>query len=188
MLIVYCSGSIPKTGEIQGLIWSDVERNDVRNGAAPIELDFLNPNDPVDNLNDALVLFGRDIYHVSSADVVVIDARDRCGIGVGVELLASRFLETPAVVVAPDNSYYRRDLLEYRRGLAHNYIHPHVFALADVIVDDFVQAGEWIRDSLSLTRPKSLDVLQNSIGAYVQRMLDGDTPTQRALHHRRGRP
>jgi hypothetical protein len=138
---------------------------------------FLNPDDPASTLDDVEALFGRDMYQVQLADAVVADCRERRGIGIGIEMVVSRLVETWLVVVAPRNSYYRMDKVEYRGGTASNYIHPHVAILADALVEDFEEAGRWLRDAHeSGNRPKSKAVIESAISSYRERLLKSDEP------------
>src|SRR4051794_19107944 len=90
ILSVYCSGSIAKgAGDIKKLCWSDIERGAVAEGASPNEVAFLNPDDPIPVPTNTLGQFGRDMYQVLCASAVIVDARERRGIGIGVEMAAA---------------------------------------------------------------------------------------------------
>src|ERR1043166_1117619 len=175
---VYCSGSIQKgPADTKKLCWSDTERGQVSEGAYPVQIDFLNPDDPVTDLDDHLALFGRDMFQIQQCDAVVIDARERRGIGIGVELLAGRHFSRAVIGVLPPSSYYRQTNVEYRGGIAKNYVHPHFMSLLDSYVDDFAAAGRWIRDQLPSFRPTiGASRLDAAIDAYKQRLLPNDAP------------
>lgn len=143
LLSVYCSGSIMKgVSDENKLCWSDAERCEVSKGASPQEVVYLNPDDPITDPGNTLGQFGRDMYQVMKATAVIVDARERRGLGIGVEMAAAATLGTPVIVVTPRNSKYRSDVLEYRGAVIRDYVHPHVSSLATAIVDDFVAAGE----------------------------------------------
>src|SRR5690606_28067143 len=87
---VYCSGSIAKgASDIKKLCWTDTERDNVASGAQPHNVVFLNPDDPIVDAANTLGQFGRDMYQVMSASAVIVDARERRGIGIGVEMAAA---------------------------------------------------------------------------------------------------
>jgi hypothetical protein len=89
-LLVYCSGSIQKgPRDYKKSYWSDTERDAVALGARPEDIIFLNPDDPTVDIHDYAALFGRDMFQVRTADAVIVDARERRGIGIGIEILAS---------------------------------------------------------------------------------------------------
>lgn len=176
--VVYCSGSIQKGANDKGkLCWTDRERTAVALGAKPAVVQFLNPDDPAADMSDTAALFGRDMYQVKTADAIIVDARERRGIGIGIEMLASRVVGSLLVVVAPHDSYYRQSNVTYRGSTVADYVHPHVAILADGIVETFEQAGAWLRDhKTNGTRPKGIDAVYEAISAYEKRMLPGDQP------------
>jgi len=181
VISIYCSGSIQKgVSDNSKIVWSEKDKTILAASLAPIEVRFLNPDDPLVCPEDTTALFGRDLYQVQIADFVVVDARERRGIGIGIEMLASRMLGTPLVVVAPENSHYRKDELNYRGATVSNYIHPHLCILADAVVDSFDSAGYWVKDYLqSPSRVKNGDVLFEAIEAYRSNLLPKDDPMLR---------
>jgi len=178
IISIYCSGSIQKgPTDNSKLCWSETEKKILTDALCPIETRFLNPDDPLMSASDTRALFGRDLYQVQIADFVVVDARERRGIGIGIEMLASRMLGTPLIVVAPANTHYRKDELTYRGATVNNYIHPHLHNLADAVVDSFDCAGSWIKEYLdSPTGVKNSNVLHDAIEAYRLNLLPIDDP------------
>ncbi|MFI0370831.1 hypothetical protein ACH35V_23420 [Actinomadura sp. 1N219] len=189
---VYCSGSITKgAADEKKLCWSDVERREVAKGAQPAEVVFLNPDDPITDPSNTLGQFGRDMYQVMVATAVIVDARERRGIGIGVEMTAAALLGTPIIVVAPRNSRYRADELEYRGVLVHDYVHPHVAALATAVADDFLSAGELLPElapQKARTAHHMPGWLDKAITEYRDKLLPGDPPMLAALKRLNRRP
>ncbi|MEU8309792.1 hypothetical protein AB0C84_40100 [Actinomadura sp. NPDC048955] len=188
IISVYCSGSIAKrASDEKKLCWSDVERLEVAKGAAPAEVVFLNPDDPITDPGNTLGQFGRDMYQVVVATAAIVDARDRRGIGIGVEMSAAALFGTTIIVVAPPNSKYRADELEYRGALVRVYVHPHVAAVAD----DFLSAGELLprlaADKASEAHHMP-DVLDEAITEYRDNVLPCDLPMLEALQRLRPEP
>lgn len=183
MVSVYCSGSIIKGKADNGkLCWTSSERSKLVNGANRIHIEFLSPDDPIEGLNESNLVFGRDLCQIKIADVIVVDARERRGIGIGVEMMAARIYGTPLIIVAPKNSYYRMDTLEYRGSRVNNYIHPHLEILADSIVDSFEEAGRQIKSwQDTKLKPKSLETLNHSIHEYETKLLPNDKPMAKFL-------
>lgn len=181
---IYCSGSIAKgPSDEKKLCWTDSERAAVSRGAMPNLVVFLNPDDPITDPSNLLGQFGRDMYQVMLATAVVVDARERRGVGIGVEMAAASALGTPVIVVAPPNSRYRSSTLEYRGAVVNDYVHPHVYSLATQIVDTFEDAG---RALLQLsTAPNRRDSvppwLERAILEYETNVLDSDPPMLAAM-------
>lgn len=175
---VYCSGSIQKgSSDAKKLCWTSREKEELAAAARPVEIRFLNPDDPAADLSNTLALFGRDLYQIQFADAIVVDGRERRGIGIGIEMVASRVLGTPLVAVVPRNTYYRMDRLEYRGSVVDDYVHPHLAVLADAVVESFADAGRWLRDHHKSTEPpKDVAVLQHAIQRYEADLLAADPP------------
>jgi hypothetical protein len=182
---VYCSGSIAKgAADTKRLCWTETEREHVRQGAAPAEVVFLNPDDPVTHASNTLGQFGRDMFQVMTATAVVVDARERRGIGIGVEMAAAASLDTPIIVVAPADTHYRRESLQYRGATVRNYVHPHVASLATAVVDDFVAAGRAVAGLPASrgARMPGAQWLRSAIDEYRNNVLPHDPPMQIALN------
>lgn len=181
---VYCSGSIVKGGEsTRKLVWSATERAELAGGARPEEVVFLNPDDPIsDGAQDLLAQFGRDMFQIHLADAVVVDGRERRGIGIGVEIAAATAMGTPVIFVAPAESEYRRSRLEFRGAVVMDYVHPHVHSLASTIVDSFAEAGK-VLNSLERRRPPRPipPWIRPAIDQYREVLLPDDEPMRRAL-------
>jgi len=182
-VLIYCSGSIQKGKEDTGkLLWTDKEREEIVSALNPIKVVFLNPDERTDDLNNHLTVFGRDHFQVSLADFIVVDARERRGVGVGIEMIAAKFFNKPVISVVPKNSHYRRGKVEYLGSVSENYIHAHIFGVSDGIVDDFKQAGKWIKEFLENPKPvKDITILEKSIKEYKKTQLDRDKPMKEVV-------
>ncbi|GAB1820029.1 hypothetical protein [Herbidospora sp. RD11066] len=186
VLSVYCSGSIMKgASDEKKLCWSDLERAEVSKGAAPYEIVFLNPDDPITDPSNTVGQFGRDMYQVMMSTAVIVDARERRGLGIGVEMAAAAAFGTPVIVVAPRNSKYRSDVVEYRGATVVDYIHPHVHSLAAAVVEDFIDAGEALKKQKRRDGHHRHSVppgwLDRAITEYTTNVLPDDAPMLNAL-------
>lgn len=93
--------------------------------------------------NDIFANYGCDLHMISISNVVVVDARAEKGVGVGAELMYARERGVPVIAVCPPESNYRRSLVEDVCGEdLSDWIHPFIYGLSSVIVDDFDAAGE----------------------------------------------
>jgi glycosyltransferase involved in cell wall biosynthesis len=180
---IYCSGSIIKgAADEKRLCWTDRERTQVADGSAS-KVVFLNPDDPITDPGNTLGQFGRDMYQIMVASAVVVDARERRGLGIGVEMAAAAALGTPVIVVAPRNGKYRMDSLDYRGVTIAEYVHPHVASLAAAVVETFEEAGRAL-DAIGVNaarRELVPDWLEPGIGEYETNVLPGDQPMVDAL-------
>lgn len=176
MYTVFCSGSIKKENSPDRLYWTDAERNDVARAAMPHVIKFLNPDDPLDGMGNAIALAGRDMHQIELANFVIVDARQTRGVGVGTEMVIAKVFEKPLILVIPKGSHYRKNSLKFRGGEVKDYIHPHLFTFSDVIVESFSEAGEWIKGQIELSHPvyKTLDIIFEAIERYSTDLLPHD--------------
>jgi len=175
-ILIYPSGSIRKQDGDQRPIWTAVERRALSKELIPHVVRFFAPDAPVPYIDRPDVMFGRDMYQVRNAEFIVVDARERRGIGVGVEMMAARQFNKPILVVCPYNSHYRRDRLDYRESVVTDYLHPHLCLLADVVLEDFSSAGRWIADFLKQPRPiRDCGHIDVAISRYTELLLQDDS-------------
>jgi len=82
-LAIYLAGNIQKGHEDKSrLVWTQSDL-DFLEQTVPAKLTFLNPALRSDDLSDQRSVFGRDMLQVYSSDLVLVDARERRGLGVG---------------------------------------------------------------------------------------------------------
>jgi hypothetical protein len=175
VLTIYCSGGVRKsTDQDPKLCWGDAERAALSE-ALDIDVYFVSPDAPVEDLSDLSALFGRDIYGVKIADVVVVDARQKRGLGVGIEMVAAKMYDKPLIAAVPQGSHYRQDDVALTGGVVSEYVHPHIRGLCDEVVGDFEAAGRWLAEYLD-RRPevKGKDALDTAVLYYMERLHSSD--------------
>jgi len=186
LFAVYCSGSIKKGPADSGrLVWGDAELGDLAEAADEVGVVFLNPDDPIPGGARALAQFGRDLYQVAIADCVAVDARERRGVGVGVEMAAAAVFGTPVIAIAALNTKYRQDVLEYRGAVVRDYVHPHLDGLVRNLVETFGDAGrsinELARSASDVRKWSPVELFEAPLRAYSDEALAGDPPMLEAL-------
>ncbi|NGX30968.1 MAG: hypothetical protein K940chlam8_00324 [Chlamydiae bacterium] len=120
---------------------------------APHEVHFLNPAIRTDDLSDQRSVFGRDMIQVFSADAVLVDARDRRGLGVGAEMMWGKMNRIPVVALAPLGSYYHKQSTSLLGVEVESWIHPFIEGLSDVIVESLEDAANWLVTALGDSPP-----------------------------------
>ena len=108
-LSIYLAGNIKKNHENESQIfWSEEDRKILRQKLSPTELIFLNPAFRTDDLSDQKSVFGRDMMQVFCSDIILVDVRERRGLGVGAEMMWAKINKIPVVTLAPQESHYRK--------------------------------------------------------------------------------
>jgi hypothetical protein len=175
-IILYLSGSIRKgVADRRDLFWDDESISLLKKGLSPRECIVLDPSIRSDDLSDYRGTFGRDLYQVACSDCVLVDARDRRGIGVGAEMLFAKSQLIPVVSIVPEDShYYRRDFVFMGQHLD-EWVHPFVWGLSDMLVSDLAAAVAGIlRLTTGKATIKGLEECYASIRHYVEHQLERD--------------
>jgi hypothetical protein len=141
-LRVYLCGSIKKgDDDKRSSFWSEEDVSELARATRPRQLIVLNPGDRQDDLSDVRATFGRDLLQVFTADAIIVDARDKRGVGVGAEMLFARTHRIPVVTVAPRNSHYHRTDVTIMGQFVAEWLHPFISELSDTVVESVYAAG-----------------------------------------------
>ena len=148
-LLIYLSGSIQKGAtDSRDSLWADSDLAEIKAGLPDFDVMFLNPANRSDDLSDYRGTFGRDLFQVTSADLVWVDARDRRGLGVGAEMAVAKQHSIPVISLCPRDSHYHRVDFTFMGQPLAEWIHPFVFGYSDVLVPDIASGCGWIRSAL----------------------------------------
>lgn len=143
-LSIYFAGAIQKEHEIIESRWTEEDFEILQGKLRPHSLLFLNPAQRSDNLSDQTSVFGRDMSQVFLADIVFVDARHRRGLGVGAEMMWAKFHAKPVIILAPEDTHYRKAKTEILGTHITEYVHPFVHNLCDVLVTSVEEGAAWI--------------------------------------------
>jgi len=182
-ITIYPAGGVQKGKSDNGKVsWTEEDMELFRKNLEPVKVHFIDPRFRNDNLNDHFAVFGRDLMAVRVSDFVVVDARQKRGIGVGQEMLFAKMNKVPVIAVAPKDSHYIKGKLEYLRQKVENYVHPFLFCTSDAIVDNFESAAQWIKDFLeSPKKVKDISITESAIKEYMAKYMDKDDPVNEAI-------
>lgn len=178
---IYLAGKIHKGHEEPNEAhWTENDLDELEQGLAPVQVAFLNPAERGDDLSDAIGIFGRDMMQVFCSDLVLVDARDRRGLGVGSEMMWAKMHHIPVVTLAPPETHYRKSETQLLGQPVQNYIHPFVHSLSDAIVSNLEEAAIWIRANVCAPGQtiKGAQFIRDTMEYYREQQLAGDTPMQ----------
>ena len=195
-IAIYLAGTIKKEHENpDDSFWSTDAIKLLRDSFSQYEVTCINPAVRGDDLSNRRSVFGRAMLQVFSSHAVFVDARDRRGIGVGVEMLWAKMHKIPVVSWAPKNSHYHRDKANVLGVDIDNFIHPFVKELSDKIVENLPEGAEWIEKAISdpsSVEIKSTEDVHSAINYYKSVQLDSDLAmmklAEEGLEKRMNRP
>jgi hypothetical protein len=187
-IAVYLSGSIKKgSADTRESFWTEVDMRDIESAFSPRRTVFLNPATRADDLSDFLSTFGRDLLQVFCSDAVLVDARDRRGIGVGAEMAFAKMHSIPVVAICPVGSHYNRGEFTFLGQRLEGWVHPFVFGLSDAIVETVADGARWLVDRFADGRrqPDTVigpDRFMDAMQHYVSTQLTNDHEMARLVH------
>ena len=137
-------GSLPK-GDLVRKDWIDWKQDymDAIQQIVP-NVEFVHGDSISDNVGPELVV-GHDLAQVKSADICVVDARQKVGAGTAQEIVIAKHFEKPVITVIPKNSHYRRSNITFHGALMKEWIHPFLKVSSDYIADSIEDAAKWIK-------------------------------------------
>jgi len=122
--------------------------------------------DPFDrNLDESnfMQVFGADCKHIKDCLFVVVNARQKLGVGTAQEMVVAKYFKKPLVVVLPKDTHHRRSNIEFNGKFIEDWIHPFIFAFADYIIEDIEEIGK-IHGEILTKEPKDISVIDEGIG------------------------
>jgi hypothetical protein len=102
-----------------------------------VSIDVLDPAETPLPACESRARFDYCIRELGSADVLVVDATDRLGVGAGAEMMYARVNGIRTVSVCPAPSYYRRSNVVDKQ----EWVHPFIDSLSTTLVASFEECA-----------------------------------------------
>ena len=176
-ITMYLAGSIKKgdTDTKKTSYWSDDdEKSIIACFGNEFEVNILNPATFPIRRSDSFGNFGADMYLVNKSDFLLVDARDKKGLGIGAEMVVAKYYNIPVICLCAYDSYYKKRFLPnvYGEDL-HNWTHPFIIGLSDFIADTIEDAVTWIKNHIVTPQPiKGMAIIDESIKYFIDTQLN----------------
>lgn len=182
-IAIYLAGNIQKGHEKESeIFWTLADQEKLAKGVAPYELAFLNPALRSDDLSDQKSVFGRDMTQVYFADVILVDARERRGLGVGAEVMWAKMNRIPVLTLAPENSHYQREEVQLLGVKVENWIHPFIESLSDKIINSLDEGVLWLKKLIQgNVQIKGPEFISEAMSYYQSGQLPQDIPMKKVI-------
>ena len=143
---IYIAGSVRKDKNDENTVFaSDDVKGEIYQALDGVDVTIFDPNESKILGTKSRPRFGKDCLQVTSSNFIVVDLREKRGIGVGSEMMIARQRKIPVIAVCPPESHYKRHMVFHTGAVNQEWVHPFVESLSDAIVDSFKAAGEWIK-------------------------------------------
>jgi len=175
-ITIYIAGSVKKDAHDENSVFASEDiKKELIGAVSGHEVIIFDPNESKMLDGDSDARFGKDCLQVTSSNFIVVDLREKRGLGVGAEMMLAKEKGIPVISVCPPNSHYQRSIT-FHTGVSNpEWIHPFVRSLSDAIVNDFKAAGEWIKQySARPIKIKSGSIVDESIKEYMDNFYEDD--------------
>lgn len=184
---IYLAGNVRKNNDENGDdSWRNEFKEKLRGKLKGVDIRFLDPTISPPVIKDSYSVFARDLYLVANCDFIVVEGRDKQGIGAGIEMLTAKMHGVPVLVVVSKKSYYRSIPNYFIGRLSQkqidNWIHPFMFSLSDAIVENPEEAAKWIKEHLNEKKKiKDISVINKAIEYYKKTHYEKDDQAKDAF-------
>jgi len=176
---IYLAGNVSNIKGNEDDSWREEFKVKLKERLDGIDARFLDPTVRLEHIKDSYTVFAQDVFFASNCDFVIVEAKNKVGIGVGVEMVAAKMHGVPVISVVPKESYYRSIDRYSEKNLSaelkSNWIHPFVQSLSDVIVENLDEAAKWIKEHINEKKKiKDHSVINEAIDYYKRYHYDND--------------
>ena len=185
---IYLAGNVNKhnSKENEDDSWRGEFKETLNEKLKDINIRFLDPTIRRDDTKDHYSIFAQDCFFVANCDFVVVQGKDKQGIGTGIEMLTAKMHGVPVIAVVPKKSYYRLidpySMKKLTQEEIANWIHPFMSSLSDVIVENLDEAANWIKEHLNEKKQiKDHSIINEAIDYYKKHHYDKDEQAKDAF-------
>lgn len=173
---IYIAGSVRKDANDENSVFaSDDIKEELICSLSDLKVIIFDPNESKIFGGDSRGRFGKDCLQVISSNFLVVDLREKRGLGVGAEMMLAKEKGIPVISVCPPESHYKRNMVFHNGAKSPGWIHPFVGALSDLIVGSFSEAGEFIKNFIEKPLAvRSGKIVDEAIKEYRDIFLDED--------------
>lgn len=176
-IIIYLAGKVPKGAEIGSLPdWRESYSKALQSVPG---IEVMTPENPELDESRPMTIMGHDCSLVRSADLIVVNASTKIGVGTAQEMVIAKLWNKPVLTVLPRDSHHRRTNLLMHGRLIPDWVHPFVFGFSDRIFGSESELAPFLcseEATAVLDSPKSIDVIDTAIAEYEDWLGDQDQP------------
>lgn len=164
---IYLSGSIRKGDQDprpESHFWTSANIEYLRL-ILPADVELLDPGDSRLSRRNYRENYVRDLTMLASSQIMIADLRERRGIGIGAELMASQYENIIVIGWLPNDSHYcRKSMVNVYGENLTDWIHPFVFGLCDYLEESLEDVARRAKRLIELGEPlikktESMDVI-----------------------------
>lgn len=167
-------GSIPK-GDEERKTFIDWKKDYIEKITKEIpNVEFLHGDLISDKVGPELVV-GHDLWLIKHADIVIVHAVSKLGVGTAQEMVVAKGFKKPVVLVIPKNTHHRKSNVVFCGVLIKDWIHPFLFISSDFIAEDIEAVISWIESYIHNPKTfkiKNISVFDKAISDFEKDLKD----------------
>ena len=169
---IYLAGSVPKgTDEEKTFVNWRLQYKTILEKIFDAEFVFPGAGDMDES--DFLLIVGKDSRSVKYADLVIINAEERLGVGTAHEMIIAKYFKKPVITVLPKNTYHRRPNVTFQgKYQVEDWMHPFVHTFSDFIVESPKEIAS-IKGEIFNKPSKDISIIDQAIAYREQKIPPG---------------
>jgi nucleoside 2-deoxyribosyltransferase len=165
---IYFAGKVPK-GDEAGTAsdWRAELATALQQTEASIEM--ISPENTTLDESDALAVFGHDCLLIQSADLVIVNADQKLGVGTAQEMIIAKYFGKPVLTILPKDTHHRRSNLNMYGTIIPDWKHPFIVSTSDHIFDSVSAIATSIGDRSFysiISSPSHIGIIDKAIEHY----------------------
>jgi len=177
MLRVYCAGKVDPHSLFTDGDWREQWCRRISSYCG-VEVFNLDPSDSLSDFRldegNSFLIFGRDCFMISQADIVLVNLSDDISVGGSQEMLIAKYFGKPVFGLVRVGGKFHRDAMiggrEYK-----GWMHPFVFAGCDRIAKTFDELLGFVKQLLEMKMGcKDITIIDDAIHYYQKHFYEQD--------------
>lgn len=170
---IYLAGSVPKGAEEEKefVNWRDGYKSTLEKF---LNAEFIFPGAGDMDESDYLLIVGKDSRSIKHSDLVIVNAKERLGVGTAQEMVIAKYFKKPVITVLPKNSYNRRANVVFQgKYRVEDWMHPFLHTFSDFIVESPEEIDK-IKNKIFINPPKDISIIDTAVAHRENKVVDGE--------------
>jgi len=131
--------------------------------------------------NDFALVYGRDCFMISQADIVIVYLSDDISVGGSQEMLIAKYFHKPLLGLAPKQGKFNKDQKEIGGIIYKNWKDPFVLTTCDKIAENIDEIARYLLTHQQQTEKqpiKHISLIEEKINYYKEKLHMKDKELQ----------
>lgn len=130
---------------------------------------MISPENATLDEGDSMAVFGHDCALIQSADLVIVAADQKLGVGTAQEMIIAKYFSKPVLTILPKDTHHRRSNLEMFGTVIADWKHPFIVSTSDRLFESVGDLREFLRQDTfkdAISDVKTIHVIDEAIAHY----------------------